>query len=276
DLEPDKFTGNGKMIAICFCTAIAEDPDFAELVQGKYTGNNTHDKGSFTLGGQSYIVTYTNGKATKAAVTQGNVTVTAYGDGVYSIEGTLITGAGATKVNYVGKIPMYNRSFLGSMSNLTSAVQLPEFKAVAMINHGTYYSDQTEYIQLGLAGENYTLLNNYGDGQCVWFALNVNLGANGIPSGTYSVIDSGAMGEDEDFNPFTIIDGFYYPPLDASYGSWYYYSGGGVEAAIKGGNVTVLNKGNNQYTVNINVKDGHGNAITGSYEGEIVYIDARN
>lgn len=273
DAEKKKYVGNGKMIAISFNTAIAEDPDFATLVQGKYTGNNTHAKGSITLGGETYVVTYRDGNATKTTVTKGNITVTAYGDGVYAIEGSLVTAGGATKVDYVGKIPMYNRSFSGTMSNLTAGVQVTGFKQAAIINHGTYYSDQSEYIMVGLAGDDYTLLENVGNGQCVWFSLNVSLGSVGIPSGTYSLLNSAEMDEDDDFDPFTAIDGFYYPPLDGFYGSWYYHTGAGVEAAIKTGNITVTNKGNNLYSISFNVKDGHGNPITGSYEGTFVYID---
>ena len=276
DEETGKYVGNGKMIAISFNTATAEDPDFATLVQGKYTGNNSNTKGTFTLGGQTYVVTYKDGKATKATVTKGTINVTTYGDGVYQIEGSLVTGGGATPVYYVGKIPMYNRSFTGCMSNLTSGIELSGLKYAAIINQGTYYSDQSEYAMVGLAGDNYTLLENYGDGQCIWLGLNVSLGSTGVPSGTYSVLNSNEMGDDEDFEPFTAIDGFYYPPLDGFYGSWYYHTGAGVEAAIKSGNVTVVNKGNNQYTFTFNLKDGHGNPITGTYEGTFVYIDNKD
>ncbi|MDE7411472.1 MAG: hypothetical protein K2M94_05470 [Paramuribaculum sp.] len=273
DENTNQFTGSGKMIALCFNTVIAENPDFAQLEEGAYSGNKTNDKGTFTLGGKSYITTYTDGKPSKSAITKGSVIVSAYGDNVYAIEGVLTTDNEKTEIYYVGKIPIYNRSYLGVYSNLTSSVQLPEFNQAALIDQGTFYSSQSDYIMLGLAGEDYTILENYGNGQCIWVGFNVNLGSAGVPSGTYPLIVSSEMGADEEFVPFTVLDGFYFPPLDGIYGSWYFYAGSGLEAAIKTGNVTVVNKGNDEYSFILDVKDGHGNSIKGNYEGSVVYID---
>lgn len=275
DEDTNQYAGDGKMIAISFYTLLAEDPDFPVLVQGKYTGSATCAKGTFNIGSESYITTYRNGVPTQSSITKGTVTVTTYGDDVYAIDGTVFAGNLPTEVHYVGKIPMYNRSFLGQMSNLTSNVQLTGIKNAAMIDYGNYYSDASDYIMVGLCDDNYTLLENYGGGQCIWLGLNVTVGAAGIPSGTYTLLNSAEMDEDDDFMPFSALDGFYYPPLNGFYGSWFFNSDNGVEAAVKSGTVTVTNKGSNKYSFVINTKDGHGNTITGTFEGTVVYIDAK-
>ena len=272
DVSKEEYVGSGKTIVIDINTILPEDPDFATIVQGKYTGNNTHDKGTFTLGGNSYVLTYNDGKVTKSLATKGTINITAYGDGVYAVEGSLVTNSGATKVSYVGNIPIYNRSFSGAASNLKNSVNLTGFTQGVMIDNGTFYSETSDYIMVGIAEQDFSLIANYGNGRCVWLGFNVTVGAEGVPSGTYTLLNSTEMGEDEDFMPFTVLDGFYFPPLDAFFGSWYFYAGGGIEAAIKSGTVTVNNKGNDRYSISFNVKDGHGNDIKGSYDGEFVYI----
>lgn len=96
-------------------------------------------------------------------------------------------------------------------------------------------------------------------------SVNVTPGSStGIPSGTYTVIDA-LTADDYDVN--TLLSGVYEPAYGGYFGAWYFSTTGKVEASLRSGTVTVTNRGGNEYTFEIDLKDGYGHRITGSYAG---------
>ena len=86
----------------------------------------------------------------------------------------------------------------------------------------------------------------------------------GIPSGTYTVIDA-LTADDYDVN--TLLSGVYEPAYGGYFGAWYFSTTGKVEASLRSGTVTITNRGGNEYTFEIDLKDGYGHRVTGSYAG---------
>ncbi len=273
DEDEEDYTGDGKVIVIDFNTVLAQNPDFATISEGDYVAAETNAEGTINLDSESYITFYSGTTSQMLDVTEGQIKVTPYGDGIYALEGTLTTEDGTeTEVKFVGKIPIYNRTDEGCMSNLTGNVEINTFSQGAALYGGMIFTESSDYYMVMIAEKDYNLDFGYGSGRALYLGLNVTPGStDGIPSGTYNLI---SIEEADDYDPFTALDGFYMPYYGGYYGAWYFHTYEGIEAAARTGSVTVTNKGNNIYTVTFDLKDGHGNSITGTYNGALDLYDA--
>lgn len=270
--DDEDYVGNGKIILIDFNTALAENPDFATLKPGDYVCADTHAEGTINLDDESYVTVYTeNASPEMLSVTDGYINVSLT-DGIYTIEGTLTTSDGTeTEVKYVGPLAIYNRSDEGHKSNITGNITLSALTQGLALYGGEVFTSTSDYYMLIISEADYDVESNFGPGQAINLGLNVTPGSNtGIPSGTYTLIDPM---EADDYDPFTALGGFYEATYGGFYGAWYFYSLKGLEASAATGTVTVDNKGNNQYTITLNLKDGYGHAITGTYTGALQLED---
>ncbi len=172
---------------------------------------------------------------------------------------------------YVGHLNLYNRSSEGKLSNLTQNVTVSGLTQSLALYYGEAYTETSDHYIVTIAGADFDLYENFGNAPSVMFGLNVTPGSStGIPSGTYTLID--AMASD-DYDVNTALSGVYEPSYGAFGGSWYFFTGEGLEASMQTGTINVTNNGDGTYAITFNVADGYGHTITGSYNGAITIED---
>ncbi len=270
DASAGDYTGPGYILCLDFNTTLAANADFAALAEGTYTcdyTNDTHE--AFTLNvahGDSYLARYdANGGAESSDITGGTVTVSTQ-EGYYRIDAALTLSDGSEYAySFIGAISFLNRSGEGQMSNLTQDTEVKGLSQALLAYGGTVFTETSDLYTVLLAGPNYDLDSNYGQSDALMLSVNVTPGSStGIPSGTYTVIDA-LTADDYDVN--TLLSGVYEPAYGGYFGAWYFSTTGKVEASLRSGTVTVTNRGGNEYTFEIDLKDGYGHRVTGSYAG---------
>lgn len=270
DFEED-YTGNGAIVCLDFNTDLATNPDFAILSDGEYTADDTHAAYTLNIDGDSYVTTYSASGTSAKEVTAGNVTVSK--DGEYTVIDALLTLEDDTEYEfrYVGKLRIINRTSEGEMSNLTGDVTLNDLTQGLISYWGEVFTETSDYYTVVLAGEDFDLAENFGNAPSIMIGLNVTPGSStGIPAGTYTIID--AM-EADDYDTGTALSGVYEPSLGGFFGTMYFHTLEGFEAAIKSGTITVADNGNNSYTITFDLKDGYGHSVKGSYSGTLEFED---
>lgn len=269
DLEED-YIGPGYILCLDFNTALAENADFARLAEGIYTcggASDTHE--AFTLNaaeGDSYVTFYeSNGSSKTLDVADGTVTVSIR-QSYYSIEAALKLDDGTDYAySFVGTISFINRSDEGQMSNLTQDTALTDMTQALLAYNGTVFTETSDLYIVILAGPEYDLDINYGASDALMFSVNVTPGsAQGIPSGTYTVIDAATA---DDYPAGTALSGVYDPTYGGYFGSWYFSTRNKTEASVRGGKIDVTDLGNGTYTFDVELQDGYGHRITGRYSG---------
>lgn len=270
DFEED-YTGNGAIVCLDFNTIIAENPDMAKLADGDYTAADTHELYTLNIDGDSYVTTYSAAGGVPKEVTAGTVSVKT--EGGYTVIDALLTleDDSEYEFKYVGKLLILNRTTEGQMSNLTGDVTLNNLTQGLVSYWGMTFTETSDYYSVVIAGEDFDLEENFGNAPSIMLGLNVTPGAStGIPSGTYTIID--AM-EADDYETGTALSGVYEPTLGGFFGTLYFHYLEGFEAAIKTGTIQVVNNGNNNYTITLDLKDGYGHSIKGSYSGTFEFED---
>ena len=273
DMEED-YTGNGDIICIDFNTVLAANPDQPSLADGTYNTDTDGSYAEYTINVQddeSYVTKYANGSSTDYVITAATLAVSTE-NGVTTIEGDLTLDDQSTyNFIYIGHLNIYNRSGEGKMSNLTENVTVSDLTQGLALYYGEAYTETSDHYMVMIAGADYDLYENFGNAPCVMFGLNVTPGSTtGIPSGTYTLID--AMTAD-DYEVGTALSGVYDPTYGAFGGSWYFFTGKTLEAAMQTGTINVTNNGDGTYAFTFNVADGYGHTITGSYNGAIAIED---
>lgn len=270
DASAGDYTGPGYILCLDFNTTLAANADFAALAEGTYTcdyTNDTHEAFSLNVAhGDSYLARYNaNGGAESFDITGGTVTVSTQ-EGYYRIDAALTLSDGSEYAySFIGAISFLNRSDEGQMSNLTQDTEVKGLSQALLAYGGTVFTETSDLYTVLLAGPDYDLDSNYGQSDALMLSVNVTPGSStGIPSGTYTVID--AMTAD-DYDVNTLLSGVYEPAYGGYFGAWYFSTTGKVEASLRSGTVTVTNRGGNEYTFEIDLKDGYGHRITGSYAG---------
>ena len=187
-------------------------------------------------------------------------------EGYYVIDAALTLSDGSEYAySFVGAISFLNRSGEGQMSNLTQDIEIKGLSQGLLAYGGVVFTETSDLYTVILAGPDYDLGNNYGQSDALMLSVNVTPGSSdGIPSGTYTVIDA-LTADDYDVN--TLLSGVYEPAYGGYFGAWYFSTTGKVEASLRSGTVTVTNRGGNEYTFEIDLKDGYGHRVTGSYAG---------
>lgn len=273
DADEEDYTGNGELVCIDLNTVIAENPDYAELAPGTYTGADDHAEFTMNIDyGDSFVVFYSGTTVTEQQVVGGTVNVSKSGANTV-IDAALELENGETyDFEYTGPITLYNRSGEGKMSNLTADINVTDLTQGLVMYGGAAFTETSDYYMVVLSGADFDLETNYGNAPSLNFGLNVAPGSNsGIPTGTYSLIN--AM-EAEDYDVNTALSGVYEPDYGGFFGTWYYAVGDALEAAMQTGTVKVVNNGNNNYEFTFDLKDGYGHSVKGSYSGNVLFADA--
>lgn len=272
DADEYDYTGTGDLLCLDFNTVIAENPDFAKLADGTYTPGEDYSKFTFNISDyESYVVKYVNSSSTELEITDGTIVVST-AEQYTVIEAKLTLSDGSDyDFHYIGKIPVLNRSGEGNMSNLTENIAVTDLTQGVAMYFGEAFTTTSDHYILLIAGDDYDLEENFGSSPSLMLGLNVAPGStDGIPSGTYTVID--ALDAD-DYEVGTALSGFYEPFYGGYYGAWYFHYDAGLEAAMATGTITVTNKGNGNYDVKFDLVDGYGHTVKGSYSGPLALED---
>lgn len=277
DEENETYIGPGYILCVDLNSALAADADFPMPETGTYTFGNGITHGSFSLNPDtdSVLSTYDEqGKVITSEFKSGTMEVSMQ-EGYYIIECDFITTKNEPYTYfYRGKISFLNRTSEGVMSNLTHDVTLEALTQGAIINYGAAFVDTADACVVILAGKEYDLQANYGASDAVNFFFNVALGAGAsrkIPAGTYPAID---VNKTESFPVGTLIAGFFDLTYGGYYGAWYFSTKEQIEASLLEGSVVVTENNDATQTFTINLKDGHGHSVKGSYTGKMLYADA--
>lgn len=272
DDENEEYTGNGKVINLDFNTTLAENPDFAELTDGTYTVASGY--GEFTINTEdeeSFVVVYTDSEPIEKLVKSGTVTVSTENGLKKLVTDLTLADDSKLEMTYTGNLKPINRTGEGNLSNLTSDVTLNDLTQGAAIYFGETFTPTSDYVALIIAGKDYDLDQNYGASPAVNIGLNVTPGSNGIPSGTYTLIDAN---EADDYDVNTALSGVFDPVYSGYFGTWYFATLDAVEAAMTTGTVTVVNNGDGTYKITFDLKDGYGHSVKGTYSGAIAIATA--
>ncbi len=275
DMELDDFTGDytgpGYVLCLDFNTILAENADFASLAEGTYTCDYTSDSHeAFTLNiadGDSFFSNYDeDGLSSSLEIAGGTVEVSVK-SGYYCLEADLqLEDGSAYRYSFVGEISFINRSEEGYMSNLTEDKELEGMSQALMAYQGSVFTATSDLYTVIIAGPDYDLDSNFGQSDALMLSVNVSPGSSeGIPSGTYTVID--AM-EADDYEVNTILSGVYEPAYGGYFGTWYFSTSDKTEASLRNGTVQISNNGNDSYTFTIDMQDGYGHKISGTYTGK--------
>ncbi|MDD5185841.1 MAG: Ig-like domain-containing protein [Paludibacter sp.] len=138
-----------------------------------------------------------------------------------------------------------------------------EIAAVMNVGYLEYYGDyfktgKSNLFVVGIASLDDTL----------YLIINAPLTATiSLPVGSYSVLPS-LNNEAADLVPFSVLPGHVYNGSQDN--SWYI---GRVESPIVEGNFNIISVVNGKYTIELNLIDGYGNTIYGSFQGSLYYYN---
>lgn len=269
DAMQEDYVGPGYVLCVDFNTALAQNADFATLAAGTYAGDDADTYAAFTLNvadGDSFLTQYdAAGDSTTKEIASGSVTVTLE-EGYYHFEGALKLDDGTDySYSYIGNLTCLNRSDEGKMSNLEGNVAMTELSQALLMYNGTAFTETSDLYVMLIAGPDYDLDTNYGKSDAMMISVNVAPGSStGIPSGSYTIIN---VEEADDYPVGTALSGLYNATYGGYFGSWFYSTKNKQESSVRSGKVTVTNNGNDSYKFDIEMKDGYGHTITGTYSG---------
>lgn len=275
DASIDDYKGPGYILCLDFNTALATNPDFAQLATGVYKGSQDDEShAEFTLNladGDSYLIIYDkDGNSSELEFTSGTVNVSK--DNLYYyIEASLVTSDDKDyKFQYagLGTLPVINISDEGEQSNITADVTLSSelTQGCFTIWGEVFETEASNYATIILAGKDYDLNINYGTSPSVTIGLNVTPGAESLPEGTYEMLNFNTA---EDFDPFTAFPGMYESSIGGYLGCWYYNTLNGVQGALRQGTVTITKTSAKTYTITFDLLDGYDHHVRGTYSGEL-------
>lgn len=272
----ETYDGEGFILCVDFNSSLAETPDHPKPSEGVYNvvTEDVHD--ALTVNAfmdDSFVRYYYNDKdEEEIGVKSGTFEIKYEGEYMKIICDFVLLNDTKFEFTYLNKIVFFNRSTEGKHSNLEKSIEIKDLTQGAIIYNGPAYTESSDLYNIILAGDEYSIKNNEGDANS--FNLLINVAPNskdGIPSGIYTAFD--ALSAD-DYLPNTCWAGFYYPDFMAFMGCMFYNSKEALEAALTQGQVEVTNNGNNNYTFEVDMKDGYGNKVTGSYTGTVLYGNA--
>jgi hypothetical protein len=137
-----------------------------------------------------------------------------------------------------------------------------EIAAVMNVGYLVYFGDVydtgiSNLFEVAIAGPSDTL----------YFYLNApKTSTDNLAAGKYNVLTS--LNSKADLVPFTVLPGE--TSNGIQYNSWYV---GKVESPVVEGNFNVISVLNGSYTIELNLIDGFGNTIYGSFQGSLYYYD---
>lgn len=270
DVAKDDYTGTGYILCVDFNTTLAENPDFATITAGEYTGSTDEESHAmYTLNladGESYLNEYTNGEMAAYEFSDGKATVSMTGS-TYTISFNLTTTTGEIKeFTYQGAITPINLTGEGQMSNLTSSVSLSDMTQAATFLYGETFTETSDHAIMVIAGPDFDLESNYGNSPSLMLGFNITPGAEAVPEGDYTVINAE---EADDYETFTLLSGVYDPAYGGFMGSWYFNAAKSLQAAMKKGTVSVKHNTDGTYTVSVDLSDGYNNTVKGTYTGKM-------
>lgn len=252
---------SGYVLIVDFNTTVAENPDFATLAEGTYLSGDSGEL--FTVSG-----------ATKTACVDGQTVETKYAGAVievarqndlYKIDCTFTTEEGTEEeFSYIGDVTFINRTGEGQMSNLTGDVTVGELTQgyFGLFGESMFEDADSDMAMMVLAGDDFDLEVFYGNADSVCLYFNIPVGAEEIPDGTYQVLATDAT----DIPAGTMVPGM--KEGLTIYGTWFFSTERKLEVSVRGGSVTVSHTGN-MFDVKLDLLDGYGNKISGSYKGEL-------
>jgi len=250
---------SGYVLIVDFNTAVAENPDFATLPEGTYLFSDNTEQ--FTVSGATKTENK-DGETVETAFANGTVEV-AKRDELYKIDCTFVKDDGTEETfSYIGDVTFINRSAGGQMSNLTGDVTVGELTQgyFGLLGGSMFEGAASDMAMMVLAGDDFDLEAFYGNSDSVCLYFNVPVGATEIPNGTYSVLPLDAA----DIPAGTMVPGM---KEDITvFGTWFFSTERKLEVSVRGGSATVSHEGD-VFDVQLNLLDGYGNKISGSYKG---------
>ncbi len=106
-----------------------------------------------------------------------------------------------------------------------------------------------------------------GPSDTLYFYINAPLTSTlNLPAGNYNVLS--VINSEADLVPFSVIPGEVYNGNQVN--SWYI---GKVESPILEGTFNIISVVNGKYTIELNLIDGYGNTIYGSFQGSLYYYN---
>lgn len=259
----ETYYGPGELVYMEINSALCENPDRATLKAGNYTFDSDETYAEMTFGSVSISQYTADGDETSYAVTGGTLKVEIADNGMYVLTGKFNIGTGTDyDFSYTGFISFVNRTDEGFMSNLTDNVVLEGLSQSAVIYWGETFTETSDYCSVIIAGDDYDLDMNIGKSPALNLGLNLTPGSTSIPAGTYTIINAN---EADDYDAFTALSGVYEATYGGYFGTWYF--AGQIEASMYTGTVEVTDNGDGKYTFDINLADGYGHTVTGTYTG---------
>lgn len=270
DADLKDYIGPGYILCLDFNTTLAENADFATLAAGTYTSDYSADSHQpFTLNianGDSFLSQYDSGGSTKTQNIAGGSVTVSLNKGYYCIDADLQLEDGSKYTySFIGNISFLNRSKEGQMSNLTQDVSVDGMTQALLAYVGMAFTETSDLYTVIIAGPDYDLDNNFGLSDALTLSLNVTPGSSKeIPAGTYTLIDAATA---DDYDVGTALSGVYEPTYGGYFGSWFFSTAGQIESAARTGSIKVSHSGGNDYTFVIDLKDGYGHRISGTFSG---------
>ncbi len=276
DASHKDYVGPGYILCLDFNTVLAENADFAELADGTYTSDFSADSHQpLTLNianGDSFLTRYTDSGSPKTLGITGGTVKVSRDEGYYRIEANLqLEDSSEYHYSFVGPISFLNRSKEGQMSNLAQDVTVSGLSQALLAYMGTAFTETSDLFTVILAGPDYDLDNNFGGSDALMLSFNVTPGSSkAIPDGTYTLIDAASA---DDYPVGTALSGVYEPTYGGYFGSWYFSTASQVESAARTGSIKVTRSGEDDYTFEIDLKDGYGHRISATYTGKCLVKD---
>ena len=276
DADLKDYIGPGYILCLDFNTTLAENADFATLAAGTYTSDYSADSHQpFTLNianGDSFLSQYDSGGSTKTQNIAGGSVTVSLNKGYYCIDADLQLEDGSKYTySFIGNISFLNRSKEGQMSNLTQDVSVDGMTQALLAYVGMAFTETSDLYTVIIAGPDYDLDNNFGLSDALTLSLNVTPGSSKeIPAGTYTLIDAATA---DDYDVGTALSGVYEPTYGGYFGSWFFSTAGQIESAARTGSIKVSHSGGNDYTFVIDLKDGYGHRISGTFSGHCLLKD---
>lgn len=265
----ETYIGPGSLVYFEVNSALCENPDFAAIKAGEYAFDADDECAEMTFGSALVTEYDADGNETASAVTGGTLNVEIATNGMYVLIGKFELESGSTyDFNYTGNISFVNRTGEGFMSNMTGDVTLDGMTQSAVLMWGETFTETSDYCSVIIAGKDYDMLENYGTSPAINLGLNITPGSTSIPAGTYTIIDAT---EADDYDEFTALSGVYEATYGGYFGCWYFQPQ--IEGAMLSGTVDVTDDGNGTYTFKVNLADGYGNKVTGTYTGQPTFYE---
>lgn len=265
--DEDDYTyyGPGTVITFELNSALCENPDLAAIAPGEYTFDSDMENPEMTFGFGTITDYDAQGNGTEYDIEGGTLKVEALSNGMYALTASFEIGQDKPyEFTYTGNIRPINQSGEGYNSNLTENVEIASLTQGGVIFWGETFTETSDYCSVILAGDDYDIETNFGKSQALNLGLNITPGSETIPEGTYTIIN--AM-EADDYDAFTALSGVYEPSYGGYFGCWYFHDY--IESAMYTGTITVANAADGGYTITVDMADGYGHTVKGTYTGSL-------